>query len=299
MLTSKELPLRDLDQPWIVTVGYGDLTPGSEQGEIFTMFFAMYGIIIIGLFLGVMGDMFIESTQKRRNDTIADVRQKYLQTFQHGTYQQRNHPPLVFTSEEALIEREAKDSCTDSFQTYFLVCKDNLLSIAILISIAIPIIVIEDWGIVKGLYWMVITGTTIGLGDETPTHAISKALCVIYIPLAVYTVGRLLGSIASSFLNQRGRKAEEKFLNRALKLSDLDRMDFDSNGVVSEEEFLIYMLITLQKVEEDDVNEIIQVFRKLDKTGDGALTAEDLRAGIRKITNELTAPPRPGYSPQR
>jgi len=36
------------------------------------------------------------------------------------------------------------------------------------------------------------------------------------------------------------------------------------------------MLVTLQKVSQEDVDEICDLFHKLDKTGNGALTVDDL-----------------------
>jgi hypothetical protein len=140
---------------------------------------------------------------------------------------------------------------------------------------------------------MVITATTIGLGDETPLQPVSRALCIVYIPVAVYLAGRFVGLVASAFVDRRDHAAELKFMRRAFTLSDVERMDFNDDGVVSESEFLIYMLVTLQKVEQDDIDEILRLFHKLDKTGDGVLTTDDLEESIKR-TNKLTSSsPRP------
>lgn len=194
---------------------------------------------------------------------------------------------MTTSPEEVSSEESALGKFKESFKVYFGICMNQIGIFVILIAVAIPVILIEKWDLSKGIYWMVITGTTIGLGDETPTHPISKGVCILYIPIAVYSVGRFLGMVASTFLDRRSHKEEEKFLNRALTLSDIDRMDLDNDGGVSKEEFLIYMLITLQKVDHEDVNEILAVFRKLDKTGDGILDAEDLAAEVKR-TNDLT-----------
>jgi hypothetical protein len=242
----------------------------------------LYGIAILGIFLGILGDMVVERQHKHQNVTMENARRKYLQTFQHGMYQAGNHPRLAPTDEEGSTEESVVPTLKTGFRAFLAIFLDHMWALLILVPVAIPVIVIEEWGIIKGIYWMVITGTTIGLGDETPTHPLSKALCILYIPLAVYSVGRFLGLIATTFLDRRSSKAEEKFLSRALTLSDIKRMDLDNQGGVSREEFLVYMLVTLQKVEEEDINEIINVFQKLDKTGDGVLTSEDLVAGIRR-----------------
>jgi potassium channel subfamily K, other eukaryote len=272
-----------------LSVGYGDLCPSTRQGQIFTIFFAMYGIAILGIFLGILGDMMVERHQKQQKGTMQIARQKYLQTFQHGMYQPGTHPRLVPTDEEGSSEESGCRQLKKGFKTFFYVFLDQLWILLILIAVAVPVILIEEWSIVKGVYWMVITGTTIGLGDETPTHPVSKGLCILYIPLAVYSVGRFLGLIATTFLDRRSSKAEEKFLNRALTLSDIKRMDLDNQGGVSREEFLVYMLVTLQKVDEEDISDIIDTFQKLDTTGDGVLTSEDLVAGFRRTQRLSTS----------
>jgi CBS domain-containing protein len=172
--------------------------------------------------------------------------------------------------------------------SYIATIQDNIWSIIVLICTAIPVIVMEKWDAVKGMYWMAITATTIGLGDETPLQPTSRALCIIYIPIAVYLTGRFVGLIASAYVERRVSAAEDRFLRRTMTLSDIERMDFNNDGRVSESEFLIYMLVTLQKVEQDDVDEILTLFHKLDKSGDGVLTKDDLEDSIRR-TNEFAS----------
>ena len=42
------------------TVGYGDISADSTNaGMIFTIFFALYGIIILGIFLGILGNIAV------------------------------------------------------------------------------------------------------------------------------------------------------------------------------------------------------------------------------------------------
>ena len=63
-----------------------------------------------------------------------------------------------------------------------------------------------------------------------------------------------LGQVAEAYIERQNEEAEDKFLNRAMTLGDLERMDTDKNGKVDREEFLRYMLVALQKVEKEDVD---------------------------------------------
>ena len=67
-----------------------------------------------------------------------------------------------------------------------------------------------------------------------------------------------LGTVAEAYIERQNEKAEDQFLNRAMTLGDLERMDTDKNGKVDREEFLRYMLVALQKVEKEDIDGTIE-----------------------------------------
>ena len=52
-------------------------------------------------------------------------------------------------------------------------------------------------------------------------------------------------------------------------------------------EFLAFMLVTLQKVSQADLDEISNLFHKLDKTGDGVLSVDDLRTRRKHVNASL------------
>lgn len=256
------------------TVGYGDLHPTTAWAQLFTIFYAIYGIVVLGIFLGILADMILERQQEKKDDRMAEARRKYLNKFE-----QRLEGEATF-SEHGTTSWLSSNS--DFLRHTWIVLRRQALSIVILVLLAVPVIILEQWDVIKGLYWMVITATTIGLGDETPVHAWSKALCILYIPLAVSVAGGFLGAIASSYVDQRNDALEEKFMKRAMTLSDLRKMDTDSDGMVSEAEFLSYMLVTLQKVDPEDVDELRTLFRTLDKTRTGFINEEDIAPGFQQ-----------------
>lgn len=53
-------------------------------------------------------------------------------------------------------------------------------------------------------------------------------------------------------------------------------MDNDNDARVSPNEFLRYMLVSLQKVEEKEIDDIMELFKKLDKSNTGFIEKEDL-----------------------
>ena len=134
----------------------------------------------------------------------------------------------------------------------------------------------EHWTVVESIYWFVISGTTVGFGDYYPQLSSVKLFCVLYLPFAVAVLGDLLRRIIGIYINRKRRLLEKQFLARSLSLADLDIMDADRSGRVDKAEFLAYMLCTLQKVSKEDVNEIMELFHKLDVDDDNYLTKSDL-----------------------
>jgi potassium channel subfamily K len=77
-------------------------------------------------------------------------------------------------------------------------------------------------------------------------------------------------------MDRKRNHAEETFLQRGLTMRDLSTLDLDSDGKVTKAEFLTYMLVALQKVSQEDMDELLVVFDRLDVDKSGTLTPEDL-----------------------
>mmetsp|Transcript_18829 Transcript_18829/g.52614 ORF Transcript_18829/g.52614 Transcript_18829/m.52614 type:complete len:383 (-) Transcript_18829:303-1451(-) len=261
------------------TVGYGDLSPDtSTAGMIFTIFFALYGITVLGIFLGILGDLAVERHQVLLDAALKRTRTSYLMKILED-FEQSGSPPW----EESEESPDSNQSVALSLHILNFV-KGQLGNIVVLMIIALPIILMEGWSPVKGIYWMAVTGTTVGLGDEYPGSAWSKIICIFYIPLLVAFAGNFLGSVASFYVEKRNDAVESMFLNRAMRESDLDRMDTNHDHKVSRVEFLVYMLTTMQKVDKSDIEEIFDVFEKLDKDKSGILSTNDLSFISEKTT---------------
>ena len=59
------------------TIGYGDLFPKTPAAKLYTIFLALYGIVILGIFLGVVGEAVVDlhnkSIQLRRQKISSTV----------------------------------------------------------------------------------------------------------------------------------------------------------------------------------------------------------------------------------
>jgi EF hand len=65
-------------------------------------------------------------------------------------------------------------------------------------------------------------------------------------------------------------------LHRTLTLCDLRNMDTNEDGAVDREEFILFMLQALQKVDRSTVQKLRDIFDSLDTNGNGILEYDDL-----------------------
>jgi voltage-gated potassium channel len=66
---------------------------------------------------------------------------------------------------------------------------------------------VEDWSIIESLYFSVVTLTTVGYGDFTPTSDYSRIFTIVYIFLGLGVLVAFISSIAQQYMAQKGEEA--------------------------------------------------------------------------------------------
>eukprot|EP00592_Proboscia_alata_P027486 CAMPEP_0194451036 /NCGR_PEP_ID=MMETSP0176-20130528/131073_1 /TAXON_ID=216777 /ORGANISM="Proboscia alata, Strain PI-D3" /LENGTH=250 /DNA_ID=CAMNT_0039278423 /DNA_START=711 /DNA_END=1463 /DNA_ORIENTATION=- len=140
----------------------------------------------------------------------------------------------------------------------------------------------EGWCTATSIYYCWTTLATVGYGDYSPQSQPMRLFAVFFIPFSVAIAGEMIGRIATIFANREEARAEQRFLARELTMQDLIVMDTDNSGEVSFNEFLTFMLVTMQKVEQDTVDELKVVFTGLNLDGSGTIKKDDLILAVKK-----------------
>ena len=91
------------------------------------------------------------------------------------------------------------------------------------------------------------TASNGGFGDFAPTSQKMRLISLAFIPLAVISLGEILGRSAGYFIRKETNKAEREFMDRKMTLEDLDEMDTNDDGEVDLFEFMSFMLSKMGK----------------------------------------------------
>jgi hypothetical protein len=115
---------------WLLK-GYGDLSPSTDLSRLFTVCFAIYGIVILGIFLGIIGEWIIEKHEESREKRIANARVKIMEQFSE---EDNALPPP-----ERTFWGDTKDICISMAPI-----------ILVLVCMAAPIVYLEGWDYTMG-----------------------------------------------------------------------------------------------------------------------------------------------------
>jgi hypothetical protein len=115
----------------LIFTGYGDLAPANDASRVFTIFFALYGINILGMFLGNIGEYVIEKQEESMQKRMKNSRLKVMEQF---------------AEDDSALPPEERSYWKDLVG----VCIKELPIFLVLIAIASPIVYIEGWDVVMG-----------------------------------------------------------------------------------------------------------------------------------------------------
>lgn len=292
------------------TIGYGDLSPSKPAGKLFASLFALGGIVILGLALGVVGSQLVEAevraAEKAREQTSKSIEKAFTRnrdermssTSSSSTISSLRHADSVsshngerndFLEAVRLAQLQQKELSVMSrfisfaekagkkFWTAICMSSKYIPCVVPIFSGALVIAYIENWSWYDAVYFTIVSATTIGFGDLTPSKESSKLCAVFFIPFAVAAMGYILGQCASYLVAMRREENDRKLWTCNMKLEDIDALDENKQGGVNELEYIKYMLVAMKKVESSLFDELHDQFKQLDLTNTGLVTKKDLQ----------------------
>eukprot|EP00586_Coscinodiscus_wailesii_P019057 CAMPEP_0172518124 /NCGR_PEP_ID=MMETSP1066-20121228/290628_1 /TAXON_ID=671091 /ORGANISM="Coscinodiscus wailesii, Strain CCMP2513" /LENGTH=272 /DNA_ID=CAMNT_0013300451 /DNA_START=373 /DNA_END=1191 /DNA_ORIENTATION=- len=264
----------------LFTVGYGDLYPTTNTGRIFTIFFALPGIVAIGIGLGMIAQVIADYDDMAREAVKGKMEERVKDLFEDsGKGESMSHRGPILGIELS------GPCCTGHPMVHAFFTSGYTWVVALLIATSLVIGHYEDWSVIESLYFFVVTATTCGYGDMTPDTQGMRLLAIFFVPLSVGLVGYILGDIAQWYTDRQIQMAEKEFMSQELTLADLEAMDDDGSNSVDMMEFVSFMLVAMHKVDHETINELKELFNRLDVDGSGSLDRLDIIAMRRKKKN--------------
>ena len=286
------------------TVGYGDLYPGVDYvnpntnetfalrpaeervgSQLFCSLFSLFGIAIIGYALQILGQQFVEAQMSAlqnaaNNQKPVNMVGGELDFAATDTEDEKERKMIQSAINAKKQEEEQKKE--DALERRKAIGKIIVPIIALFMVGALVFGALEGWPFVEALYWCIITAASIGYGEYSPAKQGSRALAIFFIPLSVGIIGQGLAGIVNIFIEEEIKKANLKLMGRELTIEDLDEMNTDDDGEVSELEFVEFMLKKMNKVDQSLLNDLHTQFRKMDADGSGSLQKSDLELLARR-----------------
>lgn len=258
------------------TVGYGDISPETQWGRLFTSFYAVSGIALIGTIVGKIGE-YVADTQlsalRKRDKKLEENTMSLVQG--NGRISTLTNPQITEGTDSAQANSEESTLVAFSKMAlpYFLLIIPFLLGAAFEGRD-------QNWSFIDTLYFTICTITTVGYGDLSPDDNSSRLFAVFFVPMSAFALASILSKYAAYSAERKIIKAQESVIYRGLRMTDLDIMDKDGDGDVSKLEFFEFMLLSMDKVDKDFLDRLHSQFESLDKDGDGTLSKSDLVAKV-------------------
>ena len=282
------------------TTGYGDISPSTIGGKLFCVLFALSGVAVLAIALGVVGSKIVEAEISSMNAAETEIVKDVAAVFRRAS--SRAEKQKGFADSHRTSSKESSSfsylteyddptqSLRDRFDAiahpcigtrrwcfnFFGLLGRYLPALAPLFLGSFIIGHFEGWDWEDTIYYCVVTTTTIGYGDVTPQRQWTKLFAVLFIPLAVGAMGHFLGTVANFIMDQRIRVHHKRLWRHELTLEDLRAMSTSPDGTVTEIDFLVFMLQAMKKVDSDLIEKIREHFHNLDLTHSGTLEREDL-----------------------
>ena len=231
------------------TVGYGDLTPTTDAGKLFTAVYALIGITTV---FSTVADIFRQNPLSTSDSSWQDG----VLTAIDNLYTRRE----LFSDADMSCDVVTLDELRArvNWPRRFLSC---LLGPLLLFAIGIVIgVSVEGFDVINSVYWSAITMSTIGFGDASPQSVSGKLLAVLYLPVAVIVLADAVAAASRVAVQRQILETPYEMRSEELLRHEAQRTG-NADETLTEAEFLISVLTEYSLVDAETINSIRQQFK--------------------------------------
>jgi len=148
--------------------------------------------------------------------------------------------------------------------------------IFLFIGINVLIMMIEeDWSFIRSLHFSVVTLSTVGYGDISPTKEKSRAWICVYILIIITMVAKLMNMSMDTAMAVVRREKLGKAIESNLRLVEI--LDADGDGRISEFEYLSRMLVFTRLVNKTELEALMKGFYDVDTDRNGYVDVQEIQ----------------------
>ena len=230
------------------TVGYGDICPVTRLGRLFTIFYALLGMVVVLAALTPVVELL---------QTLIDTGEKAFTGFLE---KHKFIPPAVNTLDMSLTVQQV--NATINYTRRYCVALSNPICMLVLgMLISQGVVDTGDW--IDHLYFTIISMTTIGYGDISPKTPLMKVLMVLFLPISVASLAQSITDISAIALRRAIRETDYgEYLAGEFLKANCDKKSDTEKGL-TEAEFLVSVLLRRQIVDEVTIAAVRRQFREL------------------------------------
>lgn len=113
---------------------------------------------------------------------------------------------------------------------------------------------LQGLSIIDTIYFVCISMSTVGLGDLHPVSKIGKAYAAIWLVLTSLGFANIVSQYADLKLKEKELSVAKKMMSGSFSEQMYREMDTDTDGTLSESEFLGYVICKMGKVSPQEVS---------------------------------------------
>jgi len=240
----------------ISTVGYGDVSVIGSGSEVWRTFIGILYMIFAMVVAVTVFSSLSEQTVALTEGAIAPKLSKFFGSFTKDFTTLKQDEALRIQLRKVWVFKILELSL------YFLLLNILGMIVAMIIVTNTDEGDASDWSWMTGFYWAVQTTTTIGYGDLSMPFDL-RWFNFLFAILGTTFAASLLSSLADLTVKLRDMRTLYVWKNREVSMQLIADMEVDGDTQLDEHEFLIGSLITLGKLDREDVEKIMDKFRHL------------------------------------
>jgi len=239
----------------ITTTGYGDITPKSDLGMIFSTFYILVSALLFSGLIMELIDKIVDAEQERLDSAMTQMMSAGEASSKPTWVQQ--HMGLVMAG--------------------LFFCVSNAIWMCFFMFYCDEEGVCEGLTVIQAFYFAIVTHCGVGFGDIVPKTWQGELFAAVASVIGVVTYINLVGAISDTM-----HKAKSSNHLKTLSLAQFNAADTSNDGSVDLYEFTRFILTKFNLVSADVLDEIKNNFQELDANASGDITVEDIQAMLQQ-----------------